>query len=169
MRRGFDRLTEITGLPPVCSAVPGWRCTSAALTAKQAFPFVYNSDCRGRRIFYPLVAGRPLSQPQIPVTLPTYDEVIGRNGINDANYNDHLLGLIRPDRLNVLTIHAEVEGGVRSAMFADFLHAALNRGIRPVPLRDLLSEAAIEPGEMIRGSIPGREGWLACQGEEIHG
>ena len=166
LRRGFDRLTTIAGRPPVCSAVPAWRCTPAVLTQKLDFPFTYNSDCRGRRIFYPVADGRHLPQPQVPVTLPTYDEVIGRDGITDGNYNDHLLGLIRPGRLNVLTIHAEVEGGICSDMFAAFIDGVLARGIRPVPLGSLLDAADIGPSEMIRGTIAGREGWLSCQREE---
>jgi undecaprenyl phosphate-alpha-L-ara4FN deformylase len=92
LRRGYDRLGDITGKPPVCSAVPAWRCTPTVLEEKlSGFLSAYNSDCRGSCIFYPVVDGRPLNQPQIPVTLPTYDEVIGRNGINDENYNDYLL------------------------------------------------------------------------------
>jgi undecaprenyl phosphate-alpha-L-ara4FN deformylase len=166
LRRGFERLTTITGNPPVCSAVPAWRCTPAALTEKLAFPFSYNSDCRGRSIFYPVVDGHHLPQPQIPVTLPTYDEVIGRDGITNANYNDHLLDLIQPGRLNVLTIHAEVEGGACEGMFAAFLNSALAREIRPVPLGVLLDTADIGVGEMIRGTLAGREGWLSRQREE---
>ena len=166
LRCGVERLATIAGRPPACSAVPAWRCTPAVLTEKLAFPFTYNSDCRGRSIFYPVVDGRHLHQPQVPVTLPTYDEVIGRNGITDSNYNDYLFSLIRPDRLNVLTIHAEVEGGIRSDMFASFLDNALARKIRPMPLGALLDAANIGPAEMIRGTLPGREGWLSCQREE---
>jgi undecaprenyl phosphate-alpha-L-ara4FN deformylase len=168
LQRGYDRLTAIIGKPPVCSAVPAWRCTPAVLKEKLSFPLTYNSDCRGSRIFYPLVDGSPLNQPQIPVTLPTYDEVIGRNGIDDDNYNAFLLGLIQPDRLNVLTIHAEVEGGVRSELFSRFIDAALDRGIRPMPLGNLLAGADIDAGKMHRGTVDGREGWLSIQGEVNH-
>ena len=165
LRRGFERLEEITGRPPVCSAVPAWRCTPAVLREKLAFPFVYNSDCRGSGIFHPVVDGKRLSQPQVPVTLPTYDEVIGHDGITNATYNDYLLGQLRDDCLNVLTIHAEVEGGVCRDMFADFLQKALARNIEPVPLGTLLDPNDIAAGEMIRGSVAGREGWLSRQRE----
>ena len=72
-------------------------------------------------MFRPVVQGKPLSQPQIPVTLPTYDEVIGRNGISDRNYNEFLVSLLNPEGLNVLAIHAEVEGISRIELFDDFL------------------------------------------------
>ena len=66
------------------------------------------ATCRGDRIFRPVVDGRVLDQVQVPVSLPTYDEVVGRE-VSAAAYNGFLLDRIRDDRLNVLAIHAEVE------------------------------------------------------------
>ena len=165
LRRGYDRLGEIIGSPPTCSAAPAWKCTPEVLRAKESFAFTYNSDCRGSRIFYPLVDERPLSQPQIPVTLPTYDEAVGRQGITAQNFNDHILGQIRPGHLNVLTIHAEVEGGICRDLFEQFLETARSRDIAFVPLGELLGTASIRPGLLSKGEIAGREGWLACQRE----
>ncbi len=162
--RGFECLTHILGHPPACSAVPGWKCNDLVLQAKARFPFRYNSDCRGDSIFHPLVQGRELAQPQVPVTLPTYDEMIGHDGVNDENYNDRLLALFSPDRLNVLTIHAEVEGLARRDMFARFVKAAISSGIRFTSLERLLREHPFSRrGTIIRHEIPGREGWVACQ------
>jgi undecaprenyl phosphate-alpha-L-ara4FN deformylase len=162
--KGVNLLTHILGKPPVCSAVPGWKCNNIVLLAKERFAFTYNSDCRGENIFYPFVDGEKLSQPQIPVTLPTYDEVAGRKGITHENYNEYLLSLIVPKKLNVLTIHAEVEGIACRDLFDKFLEMAGTKDISFVPLGELLSEstsparAAIEARE-----IPGRQGWLAHQ------
>src|SRR5262245_55394297 len=86
--RGFDSLTRILGRPPDCSAVPGWRCHDRVLLVKSRFAFRYNSDCRGNEVFVPVVDERELPQPQIPVTLPTYDEAVGRDGVSGANYNE---------------------------------------------------------------------------------
>lgn len=165
LQRGYDRLYDITGSPPACSAVPAWKCTDAVLEEKSRMPFAYNSDCRGHSIFHPVVEDRPLTQPQVPVTLPTYDEAIGHHGVTAQNFNDHLLSLIRPDRLNVLTIHAEVEGGICRDMFEEFVKAARSRNIRFVPLGSLLETEPIAPGFMAPGKIAGREGWLSCQAE----
>ena len=165
LRRGYDRLGDITGKPPVCSAVPAWKCTPTVLAEKSRLPFAYNSDCRGQRLFYPVVDGRTLTQPQVPVTLPTYDESIGRNGVTAANFNDHILSLIRPDRLNVLTIHAEVEGGICRNLFEQFVTTARSREISFAPLSALLKTEPIEPGFMAAGEITGREGWISCQVE----
>jgi undecaprenyl phosphate-alpha-L-ara4FN deformylase len=164
LEQGVELLTRILGHPPTCSAVPGWKCNDLVLKEKAGFPFLYNSDCRGTSVFRPVVEGVELPQPQIPVTLPTYDEVIGRGGVSDDNYNDHILALLDPARLNVLTIHAEVEGIICLQMFDRFVDKALSQGHRFVPLGDLLREAERMPaGAMAQGTIPGREGCVACQ------
>jgi undecaprenyl phosphate-alpha-L-ara4FN deformylase len=165
LRKGFDSLAAIAGSAPTCSAVPGWKCTDSVLLTKAELPFVYNSDCRGQSIFYPLVNGRRLAQPQIPVTLPTYDEVLGKNGITNDNYNDHILSLIQPGRLNVLTIHAEAEGIACAAMFADFLGKARARDITFVPLGELLGSCdSMDTAPVSNAEMPGREGWISFQG-----
>jgi len=163
--RGVEELTAITGVPPTTSAAPGWRCTDAVLRAQAAFPFAYQSDCRGDTIFLPRIDGAAMARPQIPVTLPTYDEWIGRDGVTDANYNDRLLARLDPARLNVLTVHAEVEGVARHALFVDFLERARQQGWRFVPLSELLpDEAELPIAPVVAGEVPGREGTVACQG-----
>jgi len=159
---GFDKLGDILGCPPQCSATAGWRSNDATLLAKQAFPFAYNSDCRGSAAFRPVVAGQALT-PQIPVTLPTYDEIIGRDGVTDANYNARILDRMRPGQLNVYTIHAEVEGIALYQRFAELLDLARERNIRFQPLGSL-DLGALPPCPLARRELPGREGWLAVQG-----
>lgn len=164
LEQGVECLTRLLGHPPTCSAVPGWKCNDLVLKEKAKFPFRYNSDCRGEHVFLPVVDGCELTQPQIPVTLPTYDEMIGQDGITNDNYNDHLLALLNGDRLNVLTIHAEVEGMVCAEMFEDFLTRASAQGVTFACLGQLLDQSStIRPAAVVTEEIPGREGWLACQ------
>lgn len=164
IKRGMHLLAEIIERPVDCSAAPAWRITPAALQAREKLAGRYNSDCRGHSIFYPLTDDGLLSQPQIPATLPTFDELIGRNGIDAKKYNDHLLSLFRQEELNVLTIHAEAEGGACRAMFADFLDKARKRKIHFHPLGDLLvSCPKIAENKIITSHIAGREGWISCQ------
>ena len=161
--RGVAAFTDALGRRPDCSAAAGWVSNVRVLEVKEHFHFRYNSDCRGRSIFVPKVHGRRLT-PQIPVTLPTYDEVVGHDGVTNDNYNDWLLARIEPGAFNVLTVHAEVEGGACAEMFDAFLSACAMRGIRPVPLRDLLA-AAGEPqlDELAVAPIAGREGDVGWQ------
>jgi len=164
LEKGVHLLTEICGTPPTCSASPAWKAHDLALLQKEHFPFRYNSDCRGHSLFMPIVDGKRQKQPQIPVTLPTYDEIIGQNGITNETYNEYLFSRIQPGQLNVLTIHAEVEGGVCHALFEDFLEKAAQRHIEIVPLGSWLAPDASLPGDrIVPRTLAGREGWLACQ------
>jgi len=165
LHKGVVRLTEITGQAPVSSAVAGWRCNNTTLLEKDKFAFRYNSDCRGHSIFRPRLNKQYLA-PQIPVTLPTYDEIIGQNGITQENYNHTILSMIKPGQLNVYTIHAEVEGIVCADLFAQMLHQAKQKNIHFVPLGRLLDNVDINDlpeGQIINKAIPGREGWLSNQ------
>lgn len=150
-----------------CMAAPSWRVTDDVLKAKETFSLHYNSDCRGYSIFNPRVGNQVLNQPQIPTTLPTYDEIVGKDGITSENYNDYLLSLFRPGKLNVLTIHAEVEGIACKGVFTEFLEKANNRGIQFQPLGDLLQNHQMKKtGTIYKVIMPGREGWVSHQETE---
>ena len=169
IKRGVDMLSKIIGSPPCCSAVPAWKINSSALLAKQQYPFTYNRDCRGNEIFFPVVDGKPLTQLQVPTTLPTYDEVIGCDGVTDENYNRRLIELINPGELNVLTIHAEVEGIVCREMFSQFVELCKKRNYELVPLGELIPSIDIKKfpqRKIIKGSLPNRSGWISLQDPE---
>ena len=161
LKKGYDLLTAIVGTPPTCAAAPAWRITEEALYARESFPFQYLSDCRGTSIFRPRLNGKPLRLPQIPATLPTYDEVIGR-GVDNDTYNSFLLQNIRPDALNVLTIHAEVEGICCHHLFSKFLDEADRLRLQFCPLGGLLPDE-VASGRIEKRTLPGREGWISCQ------
>lgn len=158
---------RILGTRPVASAAPGWRCTSSSLTVQDRHHFNYASDVRGTYPFVPVYNGRSFKTLQIPTTLPTLDELIGRKD----NINDFLLGSLR-DGLNIHTIHAEVEGRPYLTMFEDFLKRVYRQEAEIVRLQDV-AEVLLKRGfEMIphlavtKGTVPGRSGWVACQEEK---
>jgi len=164
LSKGVNLLTHLLGRLPVCSAAPAWKCNEMVLKEKNRFAFAYNSDCRGESIFLPWADGVEISQPQIPVTLPTYDEVIGRGGISDSNFNEYMLSLLRPGKLNVLTVHAEAEGLKALPIFGRFLEMACAKGVSFVPLSTFLRDnRALERSTIVPKEIPGRVGWVACQ------
>jgi len=170
LHKGVASIKDITGQPPVSSAVAGWRCNNATLLEKDSFAFRYNSDCRGHSIFRPRLNNRYLT-PQIPVTLPTYDEIIGQNNITQENYNQTILSMIKPGQLNVYTIHAEVEGIICADLFTQMLHLAKQKNIHFVPLGQLLDQVDINnlpEDQIINKPMPGREGWLSNQQSETH-
>lgn len=167
-RRGVELLQAISGQAITCAAAPAWRLSAAGLQARAASSLRYASDCRGDSIFIPVAPGIRPCPPQIPATLPTYDEVIGQGGITRDNYNASILAQLRPGQLNCLTIHAEAEGLSCLPLFAAFLKQANDLGVRCLPLGDLLATCpAPKRAPMLQREIPGREGWLSWQGEEV--
>lgn len=165
LTQAYNTLSDITGTPPSCSAVPGWRGSESALLAKEKFSFRYNSDCRGTSVFMPVVNGIRLATPQIPLTMPTYDELLGRDGVTDENYNERILSFAREGALNLLTIHAEVEGGICAPLFEAFIQMARSRGVEFIAPGELLppDSADIPSGKIVTGTVPGREGTLSLQ------
>jgi undecaprenyl phosphate-alpha-L-ara4FN deformylase len=161
--KGYDLLKNILGKDPDSFAAPAWKTTIEALYALDRFPFRYESDCRGYSLFRPGLTGHEFSHIQIPITLPTYDEVIGRECTDDT-YNSYLLNMIKPDSLNVLTIHAEAEGIACLSMFEDFINRAGQQGFHFVPLGDLLADTKkISTATIKQCEIAGRDGWISCQ------
>jgi len=159
-RRAHEAIAETIGQAPTCAAAPGWRCTPSMLTARDGLGYTYVSDCRGHGVFQP-----DSGPPQICVNLPTWDEAVGRDGITNETFNQHVIDQLVGDGTDVLTIHAESEGGAMLELFDGFLDRAAAAGIECVPLGDLIPES-IPHGTMQAGSVPGREGWVAVRGED---
>ena len=66
----------------------------------------------------------------------------------------------------MLTIHAESEGGAKTALFERFLDAALAAGHAFEPLGAWLARFPTLPAARVRrGTIAGREGWLCVRGD----
>jgi undecaprenyl phosphate-alpha-L-ara4FN deformylase len=159
---GVDAFSDAFGRRPNCSAAAGWICNERALAAKEKFGFRYNSDCRGRTVFTPRIDGHEYA-PQIPTTLPTYDEAIGRAGVTDYDYNDRQLAAVAPGTLNVLTVHAEVEGMARAELFDEFLRRCRERAIELTPLHALLPRERLPVDAIAQAPIAGRAGDVCWQ------
>ena len=146
----------------------GWQSSANSREVYDEAGLLYSSDTRGTRPFFPRIAGRVFRTLEIPSTLPTLDELMGRPEYPDASIAVHLLSLLDPGRLNVFTLHAEIEGMGRRAVFRDFLGACRKSGVEFVRLddsaRDLLSNrASISVCDQAMGAIDGRSGLVATQ------
>jgi undecaprenyl phosphate-alpha-L-ara4FN deformylase len=164
--RSMSSYESVLGARPLGTAAPGWRCTPQSLAVQDRLNFSYASDVRGSKPFFPAYKGRTFKTMQIPTTLSTLDELIGR----ERHANDFLLSLLK-NGLNVHTIHAEVEGRPYLSMFEGFLKEIHRRRVEMVLLRDvaggLLKRGAdsLPKLPVIRGHVPGRSGWVSCHGE----
>ncbi len=129
----------------------------------------YRSDTRGTA--FPIdviVDGRILKTVEIPTTLPTLDEVMGRDEIPDASAAHRFyLEQFKEDALNVHTVHAETEGMGQLEMFTELLRALKERGAQFVRLEEVASSldaAQLPVCPVIRSTLPGRAGWISAQG-----
>jgi peptidoglycan/xylan/chitin deacetylase (PgdA/CDA1 family) len=158
--RAFER---IFGAGPAASAAPGWRMTARALVVQEELGLRYASDVRGRAPFRPRVDGGTLKTLQLPTTMPTMDELLGR--VRDV---EGALTAAIGGGLNVFTLHAEVEGGPLIGRFAVWLEA-LRRAGRPIvrmrDVADTVLAGAPSEREIVRGQVAGRSGWVAVAGE----
>jgi undecaprenyl phosphate-alpha-L-ara4FN deformylase len=159
--RGIAAFADVFGERPHAFAAPAWFCTDEAFAALDERGFDYLSVTRGAvSPFYPRVAGRVLATLEVPTTLPTLDEELGRGGTRPDNYLSRLVARYRPGHDEVLTVHAETEGLAHRALFQELLRRHRELGIATRTVGELAAEAraAAVPGEVRLGEVPGRAG-----------
>jgi undecaprenyl phosphate-alpha-L-ara4FN deformylase len=160
--------TRIFGEPSRTAGAAGWQANGLSLAAYDEADLLYASDVRGDHPFFPRWEGKIFKTLQIPSTLPTLDELLGRSEYPEERIVGHYLSLLRTDTPNVLTIHAELEGMKYLSLFRTFLDQAKNRGVRFALLRDLAavllkSPSSIPVCDLVMGNLDGRSGTLAVQ------
>jgi peptidoglycan/xylan/chitin deacetylase (PgdA/CDA1 family) len=165
-RREFAR---IFGEEARTAGAAGWQSNARSREVYDEAGLLYSSDTRGTHPFIPRIGGTVFRTLEIPSTLPTLDELMGRPEFPDSAIAGHLVSLLRPDRLNVFTLHAEIEGMGRRGIFRELLAACRAAGVAFVRLdeeaRRILSGGAPVPVcEQVMAPIDGRSGLVATQG-----
>jgi len=146
----------------------GWQSNARSREVYDEASLLYASDTRGEAPFFPRIGGRVFKTLEIPSTLPTFDELMGRPEFPDDKIVPHYLSLLRADRPNVFTLHAEIEGMGRRALFRELLAACKKAGVEFIRLdglaRELLADrAAIPVCDQVLAEIDGRSGLVATQ------
>ncbi|CAH2032442.1 polysaccharide deacetylase family protein [Trichlorobacter ammonificans] len=158
---------EIFGHLAASTAAPGWTVSHESLALQDQMQLSFCSDARGTHPFYPVVDGKRFTTLQIPTTLPTADELLGRNGLQSVDLPEYYLHALRPG-LNVLTIHAELEGGCISSYFDRLLRLLHEHGIPCITLAEAAASVAAAPAcNLAMGMIAGRALPVALQGTEL--
>ena len=164
-----SQFTEIFGQPARMHGAAGWQLNDAVPDLERDLGFQYASDTRGVWPFLPVVNGVVCSVPQIPTTLPTLDELLGRFP-STAALRDHMLALTEQRRDQVFTLHAELEGGALLGTFLELLRLWLDQGYElssVATLYENLDLAHLPKHTILQGSVDGRSGTLAVQGPRV--
>jgi undecaprenyl phosphate-alpha-L-ara4FN deformylase len=156
-RRCIVNYVRVFGGLPRCCAAPGWRATELSLSTQEGYGFDYASDTRGRDPFYPSVRGVKLKTLQIPVSLPTLDELLLEGGKS----------LVLPGSgAHVYCAHAEIEGLRELAWLRQLLKRAREEGASVVPLSTFARRSSGSGHARVStGTVPGRASPVALKVE----
>jgi peptidoglycan/xylan/chitin deacetylase (PgdA/CDA1 family) len=167
--RGLRAFEGVFGCLPESHAAAGWQINQTGLELEREFGLKYASDTRGGPAFLPLLPGGPSSCPQLPTTLPTFDELLGRDGVDEASIADAVFALsaaAADPALQVFTLHAELEGMLLLDACASLLLKWRRAGAtvtRMAAIHTLATQRPLPVRAVVEGEIPGRSGLLAVQ------
>ena len=159
---------RIIGTEAQTAGAPGWQSNSRSRQIYDEAGLLYSSDVRGTSPFFPRIGGQVFKTLEIPSTLPTFDELLGRPEYPEDKIVPHYMSLLREDRTNVFTLHAEIEGMGKRPLFRALLAECYNAGVEFIRLDDLARELlhnrdAIPTGDQVPAEIDGRSGNVATQ------
>jgi peptidoglycan/xylan/chitin deacetylase (PgdA/CDA1 family) len=167
--RARAEFRRIFGCEAATAGAPGWQATADSKQVYDEAELLYASDTRGESAFFPEIGGRVFKTVEIPSTLPTFDELMGRPEYPDEKIVQHYVSLLKHDQPNILTIHAEIEGMAKLPLFRQLMQAWTEQGVRFVRMDDLAREIltnrdAIPVRPLVMTEIDGRSGNVATQG-----
>lgn len=164
-RREFQR---IFGFNAQTAGAAGWQANAHSLSVYDQSQLAYASDTRGSCPFFPRVDGVVYQTLQIPTNLPTLDELLGRPDYPTESLSEFYLNQLSSNRVNTLTLHAEIEGMTYLSWLKDFLKQAQAREIKFLKMQDIALQSlknrdTIPICDLIQGAVDGRSGSLAVQ------
>jgi peptidoglycan/xylan/chitin deacetylase (PgdA/CDA1 family) len=166
MTRGYHRFCEVFGAPPAMHGAAGWQVNAHAFAQIDDWGMACASDGRGQAPYRLAINGRACSHVQIPTTLPTFDELIGLDGVGEESVYLPLLARTEGDTDHVFTLHAELEGALLAPAFERLIDGWLAQGHRLVPVSALartLDVARLPVKALAWGEVPGRSGELMIE------
>jgi undecaprenyl phosphate-alpha-L-ara4FN deformylase len=169
--RGVEAFERVFGFPPQSHAAAGWQINAHGLELEQEYGLRYASDTRGGPAFVPLLAGGRSSCPQLPTTLPTFDELLGTDGVDESTIADAVFrlsaaaaGATPSGQVQVFTLHAELEGMLLLDAFESLLVKWRDAGAsigRMAAIHELAMRQPLPARAVVMGEVAGRSGLLA--------
>lgn len=163
-----ETFQEVFGHAATTHGAAGWQLNAHTLKWEEEAGLKYASDVRGKSAFYPVLQGIESKCPQIPTTLPTLDELIGRDGITEENVHEYIYAesqYILPNG-HVYTLHAELEGMQLLSTMEKLLvmWKGFEGTIQAVgDTFDSLDLSSLPKYQIGWGELEGRSGYLAMQ------
>ena len=186
--RGIESFQRVFGFPPQSHAAAGWQINAHGLELEQEYGLRYASDTRGGPPFLPALARGASSCPQLPTTLPTFDEILGVDGVDESSIAEAVFRLStfadqstvdqstadastadassapREHALQVFTLHAELEGLLLLDAFESLLVKWRQAGASITRMSAIHESALRRPlptRAVVMGEVAGRSGLLA--------
>jgi undecaprenyl phosphate-alpha-L-ara4FN deformylase len=169
--KALHEFNSVFNTPAKTAGAAGWQANAMSLAAYDAANLLYGSDARGTQPFFPAANQTIFKTLQIPTTLPTLDELVGRPEYPQEKLTDFYLSQLNENIPNIFTTHAEIEGMQHFTWFREFLHAAQQRNVQFVTMAEFASDLLQQPSqipvcELIQGTVDGRSGTMAVQGAQ---
>ena len=184
--RGIESFERVFGFPPQSHAAAGWQINAHGLELEREYGLRYASDTRGGPPFLPALAQGASTCPQLPTTLPTFDELLGVDGVDESNIAEAVFRLsatadataanataanataagaasLEP-ALQVFTLHAELEGMLLLDAFESLLVKWRESGASITRMARIHESAMRRPlptRTVVMGEVAGRSGLLA--------
>jgi undecaprenyl phosphate-alpha-L-ara4FN deformylase len=169
--RGLTAFERVFGFPPQSHAAAGWQINAHGLELEREYGLHYASDTRGGAPFFPVLAQGISTCPQLPTTLPTFDEILGLDGVDESSIADAVFrlsaaaaGAALDETLQVFTLHAELEGMRLLHAFESLLVKWRESGasiMRMAKIHELAMRRPLPARAVVLGEVAGRSGLLA--------
>jgi peptidoglycan/xylan/chitin deacetylase (PgdA/CDA1 family) len=174
--RGIESFQRVFGFPPQSHAAAGWQINAHGLELEREYGLRYASDTRGGPPFLPALAQGASTCPQLPTTLPTFDEMLGVDGVDESNIAEAVFRLSATadataaggapfeHPLQVFTLHAELEGMLLLDAFESLLVKWRESGASITSMARIHESAMQRPlptRAVVMGEVAGRSGLLA--------
>lgn len=168
--KAYAMFFNVFGFEAKTAGAAGWQASKSSLRLYDEFALEYGSDVRGDFPFLPKMDEIIFKTPQVPTTLPTLDEMLGRDEFQEEAIAPYLFSQIKKQKFPVFTIHAEFEGMFMRDWFEDFLKKAKDEGVVFCTTREIFIDAVMQENLKVfnveQGFIDGRAGTLTLQKEE---
>jgi peptidoglycan/xylan/chitin deacetylase (PgdA/CDA1 family) len=178
--RGLQAFRQVFGFAPASHAAAGWQINVHGLELEREYGLEFASDTRGRSPFRPVLPRGGDACVQLPTTLPTFDELLGQDGVNEANIAQRVFERSRMDAaaavagaaqkaavdVQVFTLHAELEGMRLLDAFDGLLQRWRAAGAQVCAMGELHAQIQNQPlphQAVQMGEVAGRSGLLAVQ------